>query len=216
MLRVDYQETRGRARQRARTRRQILDAAVGLMHEGTIPTVEQAAAAADVSAATGYRYFRTQGALLRDAVDAAFPTQLVQQLDGDPVARVDQVIDRGFEELVRHEVFDRAVLRLALDQWLRRRAGQDLRERPVERPGRKPLVHAILEPLRGRVPARELRRVELALAMIMGIESYVALSDIYGVKAREAKEVWRWACKALIRAAEAEAEADSGSRRAGD
>jgi AcrR family transcriptional regulator len=211
MVRVDYQEARGRARQRARTRRQILDAAVRLMHEGTIPTVEQAAAAADFSPATGYRYFRTQGALVREAVDAAFPTELVHQLEGDALARVDHVIDRGFQELVRHEVFDRAVLRLALDQWLRRRAGQDLRERPVERPGRKPLVRAILEPLRGRASARELRRLELALAMIMGIESYVALSDIYGVKPREAKEVWRWACKALIRAAASEAHGRSRS-----
>ena len=211
MVRVDYQEKGGRARQRARTRRQILDAAVRLMHEGTIPTVEQAAAAADVSPATGYRYFRTQGALLRDAVDAAFPTELVHQLEGDPLARIDHVIDRGFQELVRHEVFDRAVLRLALDQWLRRHAGQDLRERPVERPGRKPLVSAILEPLRARSSARELRRLELALAMIMGIESYVALSDIYGVKPREAKEVWRWACKALIRAAISETRGRSRS-----
>jgi AcrR family transcriptional regulator len=210
-MRVDYQEARGRARQRARTRRQILDAAVRLMHEGSIPTVEQAAAAADVSAATGYRYFRTQGALLRDAVQAAFPTELLHQLEGDALARVDHVIDRGFQELVRHEVFDRAVLRLALDQWLRRRAGQDLRERPVERPGRKPLVSAILEPLRARSSARELRRLELALAMIMGIESYVALSDIYGVKPREAKEVWRWACKALIRTAMSEARGRSRS-----
>ena len=204
MVRVDYQKGRGRARQRARTRRQILDAAVRLMHEGTIPTVEQAAAAADVSPATGYRYFPTQGALLRDAVDAAFPTELAHELEGDPLARVDHVIDRGFPELVRHEVFDRAVLRLALDQWLRRRAGQELRERPVERPGRKPLVRAILEPLHGRASARELRRLELALAMIMGIESYVALSDIYGVKPREAKEVWRWACKALVHATASE------------
>jgi AcrR family transcriptional regulator len=213
MVRVDYQEGGGRARQRARTRRQILDAAVRLMHGGTIPTVQQAAAAAEVSPATGYRYFPTQGALLRDAVDAAFPTRLAHHLEGDALARLDQVIDRGFRELVRHEVFDRAVLRLALDQWLRRRAGQGLRERPVERPGRKPLVRAILAPLRGRASGRELRRLELALAMIMGIESYVALSDIYGVKPREAKEVWRWACKALIRAAaEAHGEARSGNR----
>ena len=210
MVRVDYQDAGGRTRQRARTRRLILDAAVRLMHEGTIPTVEQAAAAADVSPATGYRYFPTQGALLRDAVEAAFPTELAEELEGDALARVDQVIDRGFPELIRHEVFDRAVLRLALDQWLRRRAGRDLREPPVERPGRKPLVRAILEPLRGRASARELRRLELALAMIMGIESYVALSDIYGVKPREAKEVWRWACKALIRAAADEV--DGGSR----
>jgi len=213
VVRADYQEARGRSRQRARTRRLILDAAVRLMHEGTIPTVEQAAAAADVSPATGYRYFPTQGALLRDAVEAAFPTELVHELDGDALARVDHVIDRGFQELVRHEVFDRAVLRLALDQWLRRRAGQELRERPVERPGRKPLVRAILEPLRGRASARELRRLELGLAMIMGIETYVALADIYGVKPREAREVWRWACKALIRAAASEGNEKSRSGR---
>jgi AcrR family transcriptional regulator len=213
VVRADYQEDHGRARQRARTYRQILDAAILLMHEGMIPTVEQAAAAADVSPATGYRYFRTQGALLRDAVDAAFPTELVQRLEGDALARVDQVIDRGFQELIKHEVFDRAVLRLALDQWLRSRAGQDLRERSVERSGRKPLIRAILEPLRARASARELRRLELALAMIMGIESYIALSDIYGVKPREAKEVWRWACKALIRAAAAEARGRSHSGR---
>ena len=127
----------------------------------------------------------------------------MHELEGGALARIDHVIDRGYQELVRHEVFDHAVLRLALDQWLRRRAGQDLREPPVERPGRRPLVRAIIQPLRGRASARELRRLELALAMIMGIESYVALSDIYGVKPREAKEVWRWACKALVRAAAA-------------
>lgn len=70
---------------------------------------------------------------------------------------------------------------------------------------------AIVEPLRGQASRRELRRLELALAMIMGIESYVALSDIYGVKPREAKEVWRWACKALIRAVAAEGDGRSGS-----
>src|ERR671914_2827024 len=99
VVRVDYKETGGRPRRRARTRRQILGAAVRLMQEGTIPTVEQAAAAADVSPATGYRYFPTQGALLRDAVDAAFPTDLAHELGGDPLARVDHVIDRGFPEL---------------------------------------------------------------------------------------------------------------------
>jgi hypothetical protein len=50
--------------------------------------------------------------------------------------------------------------------------------------------------------------------MIMGIESYVALSDIYGVKPREAKEVWRWACKALLRAAAAAGDGTSSARSA--
>ncbi len=47
--------------------------------------------------------------------------------------------------------------------------------------------------------------------MIMGIDSYVALSDFYGVNPREAKEFWRWVCKALIRAAAAEADGSSRS-----
>jgi AcrR family transcriptional regulator len=200
-MRADSQEQGGRPRQRARTRRLILEAALRLMHEGTIPSVEQAAAEADVSPATGYRYFPSRAALLRAAVEAAFPAAIERQLSGSSRERLEQVIETGFPRLIANEVFDRAVLRLALDQWLERRAGREPREQPVERPGRKPLVAAIIEPLEQSLAPQQLRRLELALAMILGIESYVALSDIYGVEPEEAQEVWRWTCTSLLDAA---------------
>src|ERR1700712_5586787 len=54
----------GRSAQKRRTRRALVDAAALLVTEGIVPTVAQAAERADVSRATAYRYFPTQGSLL--------------------------------------------------------------------------------------------------------------------------------------------------------
>ncbi|TMC87342.1 MAG: hypothetical protein E6J12_13175 [Chloroflexi bacterium] len=105
----------------------------------------------------------------------------------------------GFPRLVEHEAFDRAVLRLALDQWLRQNAKRELRETAVQRVGRKRLVVEILKPLRNRLSPRKLRRLELSLGMVLGIETYIALRDIYAAEPEEIREVWRWACKAMLR-----------------
>ena len=201
-MRANSQEHNRGARQRDRTRRLILDAAVLLMRSGVIPTVEEAAKHAEVSAATGYRYYRTHGALIQEAVELAFPDQTQVSLGGgSPEARIDRLMAEGFPRLVEHEAFDRAVLRLALDQWLRQNAKRDLREPPVKRPGRKRFVDDILAPLRDRVSAQRLRRLELALGMVLGIESFIALRDIYGAEPGEIREVWRWVCKAMVRSA---------------
>jgi AcrR family transcriptional regulator len=49
-----------RANQKSRTREAIIDGALELMAEGTMPTVVAAAERAKVSRATAYRYFPTQ------------------------------------------------------------------------------------------------------------------------------------------------------------
>ena len=208
-MQADSQVADGRARQRARTRRLILVAALDLMEKGVVPTVEQAAEAADMSPATGYRYFPTQATLLQDAVEASFPDWSPDELFANKsgLARIDLLIDEGFPNLVKHEVLDRAVLRLAMDQWLRQKAGQELREAPVQRFGRKPLVGSVVAPLRHRLNDEQLERLEAALGMVLGIESYVALSDVYGLEPAEIAEVWRWACKAMVKAATSQARA---------
>ena len=33
--------------------------------------------------------------------------------------------------------------------------------------------------------------------MVLGIETYIALRDIYAAEPEEIREVWRWACKAM-------------------
>jgi len=55
--------------------------------------------------------------------------------------------------------------------------------------------------IRDRVSAQRLRRLELALGMVLGIESFIALRDIYGADPGEIREVWRWVCKAMVRSA---------------
>src|SRR5918999_1077283 len=202
----------GRARQKMRSRGLLLEAANRLMRTGIVPTVEQAAAEAQMSAATGYRYFPTQGALLNAAVEASFkglPSDLLT--GGDARSRIDSLIDAGFPNLVENELLDRAILRLALDQWLRTKAGQSLREERARREGRKPLVEQVLEPLHGRLDPEALARLRAGIGMVLGIESFVALNDIYGLSPDEIAEVWRWACHAMV--AQALEEAGDGKSR---
>jgi AcrR family transcriptional regulator len=210
---VDSHVKPGRRRQRNRSRRLLLEAAGRLMRQGVVPTVEDAAAEAEMSPATGYRYFPTQGALLNAAVEASFggiPADLFS--GGDTGSRIDSLIDRGFGNLVENELLDRAILRLALDQWLRQKRGHPLREERAQREGRKPLVEQILEPLNGRLSPRALARLRAALGMVLGIESYVVLNDIYSLSPAEISEIWRWACKAMVAQALEEAgDADSRS-----
>jgi AcrR family transcriptional regulator len=212
MMIVDSHVKPGRVRQKIRSKRLLLEAANRLMRRGVVPTVEQAAAEADMSPATGYRYFPTQGALLNAAVEASFrdlPSDLLAS--GDAGSRIDELMDVGFANLVENELLDRAILRLALDQWLRTRAGQSLREEPARREGRKHLVEQVLEPLHDRLDAAALAKLRAGIGMVLGIESFVALNDIYGLGPGEIAEVWRWACKAMV--AQALAEARDGKPR---
>lgn len=209
---VDSHVKVGRGVQKNRSRRLLLEAAGRLMRQGIVPTVEDAAAEAEMSPATGYRYFPTQGALLNAAVEASFrslPADIFES--DDATSRIDSLIDHGFRNLVENELLDRAVLRLALDQWLRQRAGRSLREERAQREGRKPLVEQVLEPLDGRLDADAFARLRAALGMVLGIESYVALNDIYGLGPAEIGEVWRWACKAMVVQALHEADGDPRS-----
>ena len=57
----------GRANQRRRTRKDLLQAAARLIKEGRPPTLEEVAEAALVSRATAYRYFPNIDALLAEA-----------------------------------------------------------------------------------------------------------------------------------------------------
>src|SRR3954452_23002616 len=90
----------GRAAQRRRTRRAILEATVGLLRSGAEPSVNDIAAAADVSRRTVYLYYPTLDQLVLDAtmgtlyvdIDAA----LQAQTSTDPHVRVRTLVDETF------------------------------------------------------------------------------------------------------------------------
>jgi AcrR family transcriptional regulator len=183
----------GRARQRRRTRELLLDSARALVRTGAVPTVEQAAAAAGVSPATGYRYFPSQGALVQALIEESMPVWDERPLAGDDVlARMDAAITAGLPLLLEHETLHRAALRLSLEPGT---------EPPMARGGRRRAITEVLAPARAQLDAPTLRRVEAALSIVLGVESLVALRDVLELDDREVEDVVRFTCRAILRTA---------------
>lgn len=191
-----------RANQKARTRQAIVDAALGYLDEGTMPTVVTAAERAKVSRATAYRYFPTQQHLVQALTDLN-PTMrevgaAVEGLDSDdPAERVQVLLDAYNSRVVAEEPWMRATLRTILDAWLKSRdGGED--ESFVRVPTRLRWIEAALAPADLDEDGR--RRLGAALALTMGLEPLIVLKDVCGLDDEEALEVLSWAAAALLRA----------------
>lgn len=199
VMSIPYEQT-GRTRQKARTRRALVEATRELLAQGLSPTVEQAADAAEISRTTAYRYFPNQRSLLV----AAHPVIEAESLLGpDPPAgaeaRLALVVRALTEQVLENEPQLRTMLRLSLEP------------QPVE-PDRLPLrrgraigwIEEALAPLRGRLADADLRRLTLAIRAGAGIEALVWLTDIAGLTRDDAVELMRWSAMALLRSTLAE------------
>jgi len=189
-------ELSGRTRQKARTRNALLAAARELLAEGANLTVDQAADRAEVSRSTAYRYFPNQRMLvaaLHPEVD--LPSLLDEPAPDDPRERLEVVIARFTDLVLRWEPEYRAQLRLSLepgaaDEQLPLRGGRGIR-----------WIEDALAPLRGELPDAELRRLVLAIRATTGIESFVWLTDVARVPREEAVEILRGSARELLGAA---------------
>ena len=192
-MEVPYLRT-GRTSQKARTRDALVSAARELLAKGVTPTVEEAAAEADIGRTTAYRYFPNSRALLV----ATFPEIEMHSLLGedppqDPLARLKIVAERFTRQMLEHEPELRAQLRLALEgepagsESLPCRGGRRIR-----------WIEDALSPLDGRMPERELRRLILGIGATLGIEALVWLTDVGGLSREEAVEVMRSNARTLL------------------
>ena len=196
---IPYELT-GRRQQKARTRTALIQATRELLSRGVSPTVEQAAEVAQVSRTTAYRYFPNQRALIVATFPQVEATSLLPEpAPQDPVARLEAAAEALASHVVAHEPELRAQLRLSLEP-----DGGERRELPF-RTGRAIVwIEDALDPLRGRMPEPQLRRLVLAIRSAVGIEALVWLTDIAGLSREEAIEVMRWSARALLRSALAE------------
>ncbi len=195
---------------RARTRKLLLDTAMGLMQAGRIPSVTDVAEAAEVSRATAYRYFPTQAALVQAAVDEALGPILSWRSDSpDAEARVEELLAFAYPRIDEYEATLRAALLQAMDQWSRRRAGTLGDEAPIFRGNRRELLGNALAPLKPRLDAAGFERLRRALSLLFGTEAVVVLKDIWGLDGAAAQDVALWSAHALVRAALAEAEVET-------
>jgi AcrR family transcriptional regulator len=197
-------ETSGRARQKARTRQALIDAARLLVAKGLTPTVEDAAARAEISRTTAYRYFPNQRSLLV----AAYPVIDAPALPGpdvpiEPEKRLDAAVKALTDRVVEHEAELRAMFRLSLDPDLPNRGDLLLRQ------GRRiDWIAEALAPLEPGMPPADFKRLVNAIGASVGIEVLAWLIDIAGLSRRDAVRTMRWSAGALLRSAIAERPVD--------
>jgi AcrR family transcriptional regulator len=193
-------EVGGRTRQKQRTRAALVEAARDLVTQGSTPTVDDVAAAASISRTTAYRYFPNQRALL----SAAHPeTEAASLLPPDAPAgagaRLDIVVERFTRLIVDTEAQQRTMLRLSLEADPAERAALPLRQ------GRAiGWIEDALEPLRGRLDERDLRRLVLAVRTATGIEALAWLTDVAGLSRDDAAALMQWTARAIYEAATAD------------
>lgn len=192
----------GRANQKRRTRKDLLQAAAQLMKQGRRPSLDEVAEAALVSRATAYRYFPSTEALLAEAsLDVVTPDAAVLfagNAPADPVARLEKV-DAALHEMM---LGNEPALRLMLANSLQRAArGEAESETPLRQNRRTPLIEAALEPARRQFKPGSLDILAKALALIVGTEAMVVFKDVLQLDDAEARRVKRWAIRALVEAA---------------
>ncbi|WP_020392917.1 TetR/AcrR family transcriptional regulator [Kribbella catacumbae] len=189
-------ESGGRSRQKQRTRDALVAAARSMVAAGVTPTIEQAAAAAEVSRPTAYRYFPNQRALL----SAAHPeTAAVSLLPADPPTDVSErlaaVIDAFITVVVETEDQQRTMLRLALEADPTERAALPLRQ------GRAiGWIEEALAPLHDELPAESVHRLAIAIRSAVGIEALSWLLDVAKLPHGEAVRVMKWSAQSLLAA----------------
>lgn len=200
----------GRARQRLRTRRQLLDAAARLMEAGEAPTLEEVAEEALVSRATAYRYFsNVESLLIEAALDLAFPAaeRLFETGPSDAAERV-VLAERAVDDMAHRNEHS---LRLMLIHSLKLASAGEGSAAKARQNRRVPLIEAALEPALPRLASEAAERLVAVLALIVGTESMIVFKDVLGMDRRAASAAKGWAIRALVAAALDKAAADGSS-----
>lgn len=199
----------GRTAQKARTREALLAATRAFLDEGISPTVEQAADRASISRTTAYRYFANQRLLLAAIAPELEETSLLgPDAPDDVMARLDTVLERFLDQLVRREAAQRTQLRLSLEQ--RGDGGEPVL--PLRQGRAIAWFEDALAPLRRSRPDIDVHRLALAIRATAGTESLVWLTDVAGLTRPEAVALMHDSASTLVRAALAEPPAATSAR----
>jgi AcrR family transcriptional regulator len=194
----------GREAQRRRTRKAIVEAAVRLSAGGATPSVDEIAAAADVSRRTIYMHFPTLDHLLIDATAGALNEPPVERaladpaLSDDPAGRVDALIRTLLAHSPQSLPLGRRLVRLTVDP-----PASDTAEPtgPRRNPRRVEWLEQACAPLRGTLSEASFQRLISALTIVVGWEAQIALRDVRGLDPQAEQEAITWAARALVAAA---------------
>lgn len=192
--------TSGRANQKRRTRKALLEAAAWLMKDGRRPSFDEVAEEALVSRATAYRYFTgIEPLLLEASLDIAMPgPELFARDSSDNVA--DRVI-RAEAAVARMVKSNETALRMMMVNALQASLVGDSVSVPARQNRRTPLIEAALAPLRRSLEPAAVERLAQALALVVGTEAHLVFRDVLQLDDEQAGAVKRWMIAALVEAA---------------
>jgi AcrR family transcriptional regulator len=188
-----------REKQKARTRRDLVAAALDFLAAGRTPTVSEVADAAEVSRRTAYRYFPSADQLMTEALLEGMRSDVERDIDGgspnDGVAAgVDRLVNALHDLTVNNEHLLRQMIRFTIDR-------DQIEPGVPPRPSRRlEYVEQALEPLRNQLAPGEYERLVHAMAVVIGIEARIVLRDICGLDDAQILETERWAAHALLAA----------------
>lgn len=184
----------GRAAQRRRTRRAIVQAATGLVLADAEASVGAVAAAADVSVRTVYDYFPTLDALLLEATLNGLSSDIAEaahDVTDDVHANLDAVIERIFASVDRHLPLGRKLIKLTID-------APAVPGTPRRGYRRVEWIESALSPVRKRLTRTRYDDLVSALSVLIGWESIVVLTDVRGLDLARARRVTTTAAHDLI------------------
>jgi len=204
-------EGAGRANQRRRTRRALIEAALALCEGGHKPSFPEVAERAMVSRATAYRYYSSVEDLISDAMfERGVPPleSLFRPGQDDPAEAAGRAARAINELLLGDEVGLHAVERSFMSAWL----DNPPESRPPRPARRMQYIGPIVDSLKSELTPTWRKRLSQALALQMGTEAALSLRDVAGASVDEALAVSAWAARALVRQALAEARERAGKR----
>jgi hypothetical protein len=94
----------------------------------------------------------------------------------------------------------RTAQRHYLDTWLAAERAGEGHDQHIREGRRLQWIAAMLEPLRGTAPDADLRRLEMALCLVLGAEAFTVLRDVCRLDPDEAVAVTTWAAEVLLNA----------------
>jgi AcrR family transcriptional regulator len=169
-----------------------------LLRNGGTPTIDQIAAAADVSRRTIYAYFPTLDQLLLDAAagaisEAGVDAALQPRSQGDDAAaRVEALAGTLLDQAPETLPLGRQIIALTVTA-----PRQDGTTRGYRRLA---WIEQAVEPLRGRLTDEQHNRLVSALAVVLGWEAMIVLRDLRGLDPAAERTVTTWAARALVTA----------------
>lgn len=195
----------GRAAQRKRTRKAIVEATMRLLLAGGKPSVAEIATEAEVSRRTVYMYFPSLEHLLIDATLGALSGKKIDRVMADstakdPVARIEELsraLNRDSAETMH---LGRALIRLTVE-------GQDPAAGGPRRGYRRVRwIEEALEPLRRKMKDKDFERLVSALCVLIGWEPMIVLRDVRSLDQKAAEDVLTFAVGAVVEKALARAQ----------